>query len=197
MPTVLTHAALGAGIYLAAGHGRPGARAGAFAAAAIATIPDIDSLFMRWIPYEAAFGHRGMTHSLAFAAALGLAAALVLKRRVAIPGGFPALAALLAAAAATHGPLDALTDGGLGVAFFAPFSPARIAFAWRPIPVAPLGYHPYVFTVIAMEAVMLWPAAIALATARARLSPLTRLLVLATVAASAVPWLIGMGLRPV
>jgi inner membrane protein len=31
-----------------------------------------------------------------------------------------------------------MTDGGLGIAFFAPFSNARYFFPWRPIPVAPL-----------------------------------------------------------
>nr|HRC76832.1 rhodanese-like domain-containing protein [Kouleothrix sp.] len=33
-----------------------------------------------------------------------------------------------------HGVLDAMTDGGLGVAFFAPFSATRYFFPFRPIP---------------------------------------------------------------
>jgi inner membrane protein len=32
-----------------------------------------------------------------------------------------------------------MTNGGLGVAFFAPFSNARYFFPWRPIEVSPLG----------------------------------------------------------
>lgn len=39
----------------------------------------------------------------------------------------------------SHALLDALTDGGLGVALFWPLSDERIFFPWRPIPVAPIG----------------------------------------------------------
>src|SRR5439155_8844979 len=40
---------------------------------------------------------------------------------------------------ASHGILDALTNGGLGVAFFSPFDTARYFFPWRPIRVSPVG----------------------------------------------------------
>ena len=39
---------------------------------------------------------------------------------------------------ASHGFFDAMTDGGLGIAFFAPFTNTRYFLPWRPIPVAPL-----------------------------------------------------------
>ncbi len=39
----------------------------------------------------------------------------------------------------SHGLLDALTDGGLGIAFFAPFNETRYFFPWRPIMVSPIG----------------------------------------------------------
>jgi len=39
----------------------------------------------------------------------------------------------------SHGLLDAFTDGGLGIAFFAPFDPTRYFFSWRPIAVSPIG----------------------------------------------------------
>ncbi len=32
-----------------------------------------------------------------------------------------------------------MTDGGLGVAFFAPFDNTRYFFVWRPIMVSPIG----------------------------------------------------------
>lgn len=35
--------------------------------------------------------------------------------------------------------LDALTHGGLGVAFYWPFEHRRIFFDWRPIEVSPIG----------------------------------------------------------
>ena len=39
---------------------------------------------------------------------------------------------------ASHGVLDALTNGGLGIAFFAPFDSTRYFFAWRPVRVSPI-----------------------------------------------------------
>jgi inner membrane protein len=44
-----------------------------------------------------------------------------------------------AAITASHGLLDALTNGGRGIAFFAPFSNHRFFFPWRPIQVSPIG----------------------------------------------------------
>ena len=39
----------------------------------------------------------------------------------------------------SHGLLDASTDGGQGIAFFAPFSSARYFLPFRPIAVSPIG----------------------------------------------------------
>jgi inner membrane protein len=41
-------------------------------------------------------------------------------------------------ATASHGVFDALTNGGRGIAFFAPFSSTRYFFPFRPIEVSPL-----------------------------------------------------------
>lgn len=41
--------------------------------------------------------------------------------------------------AISHTLLDAMTSGGLGVAFFSPFSNERYFFPWRPIRVSPIG----------------------------------------------------------
>jgi inner membrane protein len=38
-----------------------------------------------------------------------------------------------------HAALDALTDGGMGVAFFPPFNDRRYFFPWQPIHVSPIG----------------------------------------------------------
>jgi inner membrane protein len=32
-----------------------------------------------------------------------------------------------------------MTDGGIGIAFFAPFDDGRYFLPWRPIPVSPIG----------------------------------------------------------
>src|SRR5690349_19969775 len=39
---------------------------------------------------------------------------------------------------ASYGVLDAMTNGGLGVAFFSPFNNRRYFLPWRPIVVSPL-----------------------------------------------------------
>lgn len=196
MPTVISHAIVGAGGFLSVGHGRPGARVGACVAAALAVVPDADALVARWIPGTTAWAHRGVSHSLLVAVLLGFAGALALRRRVALPDGPWTLAVLLAAIVATHGVLDAMTEGGEGVAFFAPIVSRRYFLPWRPIPVAPLVLHPMLVEVLLIEAWMLWPVSVALATARARLRPAARAAVWLALAASVAPWWIGMGLRP-
>jgi inner membrane protein len=43
----------------------------------------------------------------------------------------------------SHGFLDALTDGGLGIAFFVPFDATRYFFPWRPVAVSPIGINQF------------------------------------------------------
>lgn len=107
---------------------------------AVCTIlPDADVIAFRFgIPYGAMFGHRGFIHSLVFAALLsvllvGFSAHFVVRRSSRL-----ALSVYLFLCTASHGVFDAMTSGGLGVAFFAPFSSERYFFPWRPIRVSPL-----------------------------------------------------------
>jgi inner membrane protein len=44
----------------------------------------------------------------------------------------------ISAVTASHGLLDAFTDGGLGVALVSPLTNARFFFPWRPIVVSPI-----------------------------------------------------------
>jgi inner membrane protein len=111
----------------------------AFSAASL--LPDADVIaFGLGIPYAAPFGHRGASHSIVFALACGLVAGLVAARGTTRERG-RRVALFIAAIMVTHGPLDALTDGGEGVALLWPFSTQRIFFPWRPLPVAPIGIH--------------------------------------------------------
>ncbi len=106
--------------------------------AALAVLPDIDFVgFQLGVPYDALFGHRGFTHSIVFALAAATAAWYMLRREAAASAG-PFAWCFLALAALSHGVFDALTDGGLGVAFFAPLDNTRYFFPFRPIPVSPL-----------------------------------------------------------
>jgi membrane-bound metal-dependent hydrolase YbcI (DUF457 family) len=85
-------------------------------------LPDIDVLgFWFGIHYGDFWGHRGFTHSLFFAGVI-VTLALVAGLPRALSGlsrGWLWLYFFLATA--SHGILDAMTNGGLGVAFFSPF----------------------------------------------------------------------------
>jgi inner membrane protein len=108
--------------------------------AMLPVIPDFDALFMRWIPYAHSLGHRGFTHSLTFAALLGWVASLACGRATDLfPGRKLGLFLFFFAVTASHGLLDALTDGGLGVGFFIPFDNTRYFLPIQPMPVAPIG----------------------------------------------------------
>jgi len=111
--------------------------------AVCAGLPDLDFVaFDLGIPYDHVLGHRGLSHSLPFAALVaGVALWAVRAFRTA-----PSSAALLLyffLCAGSHGLIDAMTDGGLGIAFFAPFSGERYFLPWRPITVAPIGVLPF------------------------------------------------------
>jgi inner membrane protein len=77
------------------------------------------------------FGHRGFTHSILFALLCGAIGALFCRSRNAF--------LYLFLAVLSHPILDAMTNGGRGVAFFSPFSNHRYFFPWRPIKVSPIG----------------------------------------------------------
>jgi inner membrane protein len=132
---------------------------------ALSMLADVDVLTFRLgIPYSAPFGHRGVTHSLLFAMLAGTAAGLWLAQG----GRWPFWPATVVAClvAASHPVLDAMTDGGLGVALLWPFSNARFFAPWRPIPVAPIGARMLSsrgFHVLAVEAIwsvplLIWAA---------------------------------------
>jgi inner membrane protein len=103
-------------------------------------IPDLDVIGFRFgILHGDFWGHRGFTHSLLFSALLA-GVVMILGFR----GGLPTMSRLALwmyffLATASHGLLDAMTDGGLGVAFFSPFDNHRYFLPWRPIRVSPMG----------------------------------------------------------
>ena len=159
MPTIFSHGAVGfIGSKLGLRDAEPDKRI-IITSIVVAAVPDLDALFIGSIPYGDPLGHRGLTHSLFFAAALGLALALVfVKAGWAGEHSFLTLAALFGLVTASHGFFDAMTDGGLGIAFFAPFNNTRYFLPWRPIPVAPLSAHG-LFTAKGAR-LMLWEAAL-------------------------------------
>lgn len=124
----------------------------------LSLLPDADVIgFAIGIAYSHPLGHRGASHSLSVALALGLCAGLM-ARWAGLPRAKTALVA--AVVVASHGLADALTNGGLGIGFLWPLSNERFFAPWRPIPVAPIGFRFFSgrgLRVAAVEAVYFFP----------------------------------------
>jgi inner membrane protein len=71
-------------------------------------------------------------------------------------------------ATASHGVLDAMTNGGLGVAFFSPFNNGRYFFPWRPVHVSPISVKRFFsgggYAVLQSELLWIWAPALIFAT---------------------------------
>jgi inner membrane protein len=162
MPTVMSHAVVGVALGTWT---RFRARRPLFwiVSAALPMLPDLDVIGLSFgIAFRSMWGHRGISHSLIAALVIGAIAAALLHRRLGVR--FAPLALFFAIITATHGALDALTNGGPGVAFLAPFDDTRYVFPWRPIPVSPLAQNFFSargWRVFEAELSLIWlPAAI-------------------------------------
>jgi inner membrane protein len=90
--------------------------------ALVAVLPDVDIIGPDGI--DALGGHRGFTHSLTFAALVGVLAGWIVRsdeRAV----HYKRIGLFIGLATATHGALDALTGVSRGVQFLSPFSMQR------------------------------------------------------------------------
>jgi inner membrane protein len=130
---------------------------GAFCSA----LPDLDVIGFRFgVHYGDFWGHRGFTHSLLFAAVLATTALVLSAWRGAFGMSTVTLWTFFFLAAASHGFLDAMTDGGLGVAFFSPFDDTRYFLPFTPIRVSPIGISRFFtargFAVIRSELLWIW-----------------------------------------
>ncbi len=165
MPTIFTHAVAA----LAVGKASAGARKMParfwLLTALCAVLPDADVVGFSLGWRGSMLGHRGLSHSLLFALAVALVVVGVAFRK-ARPFRTGWLVFYFFAVTASHGLLDALTDGGSGVAFFAPFDDARYFFPWRPIEVSPLSLDRFFSSrgaeVLKSEVVWVWIPAAAL-----------------------------------
>jgi inner membrane protein len=128
------------------------------AGSACALAPDLDVVGFRFgIRYGDVLGHRGFSHSLVFA---GLLAAFGAACWPAQAMGKWWVFGVLFACGASHGVLDAFTNGGLGVAFLSPFSNERFFAPIQPLEVSPLGPRQILsergWNVLRSEVVWLW-----------------------------------------
>jgi inner membrane protein len=137
-------------------------------AAVCSVMPDLDVIGFRFgIRYGDFWGHRGFAHSLLFAALLALVV-VVLGFRHGVTGIHAlTLSLYFFLATASHGLLDAMTDGGLGVALFSPFNNRRYFLPWTPIRVSPIGMGRFFsargLAVLQSEFLWVWIPAILLA----------------------------------
>ena len=107
------------------------------AGVACSVIPDLDVIGFKFgLTSEHLLGHRGLTHSIVFAAALGALLTYALFHH-SHPDPW-VVCFFLFASTLSHPLLDMLTNGGRGVALFAPFSNVRYFFPCRPIEVSPV-----------------------------------------------------------
>ena len=126
------------------------------------TISDLDSIaFSSGIPYSHFFGHRGFFRSPFFGLLLGLFFVFVFFQGTEpFSRGWFFCLIFFFLLAASHGFLDALTNGGLGVALWSPFDQTRYFLPWRPIAVSPMGVAPFFsrwgLAVIKSELLWVW-----------------------------------------
>lgn len=157
MPTVFTHPAVPLGL---APWVRRIPKGLIVVAALCSSAPDVDvGTFAFDIPYGSPLGHRGVTHSLLFAAALAAAAVWCYRRLVDRELSFSHAFLFVFASVASHGILDAMTTGGKGVGFFIPFSMRRFFLPFRPIRVSPIDASSFMEkagTVLVSEATWVW-----------------------------------------
>ena len=112
------------------------------AGAACSIVPDLDVIgFSFGVRYSDMLGHRGITHSILFAIVLSAVLTFTLFRNS--EGSNWIVFLFLFLSALSHTLLDMLTNGGLGVALFAPFSNERYFFPRRPIEVSPIGVYSF------------------------------------------------------
>lgn len=105
-------------------------------------LPDADVIaFAFGIPYESMWGHRGITHSVFFALLTAVFVTLLFyKTKAKFSVSSLQIAVFIFLCTLSHPLLDMLTDGGLGVALFAPFNNRRYFFnSFRPLKVSPFG----------------------------------------------------------
>ncbi len=139
MPTIVTHGYVAALLGKGFGAGRMPLRFWVLSVLC-AILPDADVIgFPLGIRYEDMLGHRGLSHSLFFAVIVSSIVAFLAFPQIPRRWTRGLLFFYFFIVTASHGVLDAMTNGGLGVAFFAPMSRTRYFFSFRPIEVSPIG----------------------------------------------------------
>lgn len=130
-----------------------------FVGVLLTILPDLDVIGL-WagIPYSHILGHRGLSHSIPFAIILAGVTATIVSRYVEMK--LIILWLYFSLCMVSHGLLDAVTNGGLGIAFFAPFSSERYFLSIHPIEVSALAPNLFLtermLNVLVSEIIWVW-----------------------------------------
>ncbi len=162
MPTIITHSAVALSAAGGFGSGKESLKFWILSIAC-SVLPDADVIGYRWlyIPSYHFFGHRGFFHSPFFAALLSIFIVCIFYRKeVIFSNQWWKYFFYFFVLAASHGLLDALTNGGHGIALLSPIANSRYFFPWTPIEVSPIGIKPFLsqrgLTVITSELLWIW-----------------------------------------
>jgi len=139
MPSVFTHMLVAGALGKTAAAGKMPLRF--WALSVLCTVlPDADVIGFRFgVHYSDMLGHRGFFHSLPFALILSFGVVMLAFKAVPLfSKKWWALFGYFFVVTASHGLLDAVTDGGLGVGFFIPFDSTRYFLPWRLVHVSPI-----------------------------------------------------------
>jgi inner membrane protein len=178
VPTLITHALVGAAAAATiADHGMS-VRFWSLSIAC-AVLPDADVIgFACGVPYHHMFGHRGFFHSLSFAALLAVTVVLVFFPQEEFASKqWGILVGHFFLVSASHGILDAFTNGGLGIALLAPFDNTRYFLEPTLIEVAPIGigafFSQWGVRVMKSEFIWVWvPASLIVLLTRLAVRPI-------------------------
>jgi inner membrane protein len=135
-----------------------------------AVLPDADVIGYQYlyIPYGHVLGHRGFFHSPCFAALLSLViVSLFFRKERVLSRRWWAYFLFFFILGASHGLLDAMTNGGRGIALLSPFSNHRYFLPWTPIEVSPLTVRAFLsqrgLIVIKSEILWIWMPVVSIA----------------------------------
>ncbi|EMO31766.1 metal-dependent hydrolase [Leptospira santarosai] len=143
MPTIITHTSVPIAIWIAFGKKKIPIQL-LILGMIFSVLPDADVIAFKFgIPYESDWGHRGFSHSILFAFSLSVFACVLVRW---FHARIEAVLLFLFVSILSHGVLDAMTSGGLGVGFLIPYSSERFFFDLRPIRVSPIGIKNFLST---------------------------------------------------
>lgn len=161
MPTLITHAVV-AGV-AAKGFNEKRDRLRLWLIATFCSIlPDADVIgFSVGVRYGDFFGHRGFFHSPFFSFLISLLLVQIYFSNFRpFSRKWWKHVIFFTIVGASHGLLDAFTDGGMGIALLSPLTDSRYFFPWTPIRVSPIGisefFTPWGKQVIISEIIYVW-----------------------------------------